>query len=83
MYLPRQLKGQGHAVAVGAAGRGHHRSGISVFRPGHRPDGHPAPPGGHRPLRLPEHPAGGGQHPGLPPLCRVLFNFETAVLRMG
>ena len=41
------------------------------------------PSGGHRPLCLSEHPAGGLQYPGLSPLCCMLFDFETAVLRMG
>lgn len=81
-YLPRQPESKGQAVAVGAAGRGGHRRRAPALHPGPEPRRRAAPAGADCPLRLPLHPHGGGQHPGLPALRRLLFAPAPAILRM-
>ena len=43
VHLPRQSEGQGHPVAVAAAGRSRHRGGLSALCIGAGPDGDHAP----------------------------------------
>ena len=80
VHLPRQSEGQGHPVAVAAAGRGHYRGGLSALCIGAGPDGDHAAPGGYRAVRLPRHPGGGLQRPGLPAAGGLLSVPAAAIL---
>ena len=79
-HLSRQPESKGDAVALGAAGRGGDRAGLSALCPGPGLLGHAPPAGPHRALRLCQHPHGGHQHPGLPAIRRLLSPPATAVL---
>ena len=80
LYLSQRFESEAHPLAVGAAGRGGDRRLSGAVRAGAGGAGASPAADWHRPVRFPQHPAGGGQYSGLPPLRRVLPVFETAIL---
>ena len=80
LHLSQQPESQAHPVAVGPAGRGGHRRGLRSVCAGPGPAGAGAAADRHGAVRLPQHPAGGRQHPGLSPIRHVLPVFEAAIL---
>ena len=69
-------------MAVGVAGRGGHWHRLFILCPGAGERGWNAPDDPDGALRVPFHPHGGSQHPGLPALCCLLLVPAPAVLRV-
>ena len=66
-------------MAVGAAGRGGHWHRLFILCPGAGEQGWNAPDDPDGALRIPFHPHGGSQHPGLPAMRLLAVYYQQDV----